>query len=673
MLDFNNFGAPKKEVDFATIKAVALLNIESVLNHWMPGGRVKGGEYQCGCIEGGRGESCSTNMTTGVGSDFAAGESWGDLIDLVAQRERVTMTDAAMMIADFLNITEDTPTPPPIPTVTEEEKRAHAAKVSMALWMEGETCPPDHPYLVKKQVNADPGLRFHPETGAILIPLRDETELLAVQRIFADGTKKVNHGGRFSGCYHTIQGERDVVYICEGYATAMTVHMATGKTAVMTVSASTLQEIARKVSVMYPTSEIIFAADNDNVTPKNPRQMKNPGVTLAEKARELIGRGTVIYPPAEPETKVDWNDFALQQGGQVTRELLLRPAARKRLFVDAKSMTLKEPSFLVDESIESPCTGMIFGPSGSGKSFLVFDLALCCATGKEWNGKKVKAGPVIYICGEGRHAIPRRVKAWETHHSVTVPYNRLMVSSTAIDFEPVNIVAMIAEINEMAAQFGEPPVMIIIDTMARALPGNADENSTKDTGLFIKECDRLQETYNCAVIIVHHTGHNETKRARGSSALKGAMDVEIMVSADGMIEWTKTKDIEPPPSISFSVKQIRYGEGKHENSCVLLYEATEGKKGPKMTANMRAALKALKEAIEADGIGAGICMLATWRDRYKVYLEGVSDRRKNQSFKEQVEQLEEKGDVLVTGSKVTAAKIMNDMITESTFSKLMKH
>lgn len=667
MLDFNPYGPDqKKEIDFDTIKAIALHNAEAVLHNWMPGGKIVNGEYLCANISGGKGESCSTNILKGVGSDFASGDAWGDLIDLVAQCENVSMREAATKLAEFLNITDNTPPPPPVQTTTEDEKRAQSSRISTALWFEGEACPPNHPYLLKKQVNADTGIKYHPSTGNILIPLRDGTELLGVQRIDANGEKKINHGGRFAGCYHVIQGEHDVVYICEGYATAMTVAMITGKTTVMAVSAGNMPEVGKKISNAYPNAHIIFAADNDQ------GGEKNPGVDFANKAIKQIGRGLIVYPPYPEGQKGDWNDFALQNGGMAAKELLSRPTAIKRLFVDAKTMLLKEPSFLVDDAIESPCTGMVFGPSGSGKSFLVFDIALCCATGKDWNGKKVKQGPVIYICGEGRHAIPRRVKAWETHYGVTVPHGRMMVSSTSIDFEPATIANMISEINEIAAQANEPPVMIIIDTMARALPGNADENSTKDTGLFIKECDNLQTTYNCSVIIVHHTGHNETKRARGSSALKGAMDVEIMVSSDGTIEWTKTKDIESPPLISFSVKQIRYGEGKHDNSCVLEYDLPDSPKEAKMTANMKAAVRSLREAVKDDGFDRPVCMLTTWRNAYKKYLSGVTDRAKQQSFKAQVIILEDKGEVQVIGDKVELLKMKDDVITERMFSGLLK-
>jgi phage/plasmid primase-like uncharacterized protein len=660
MIDFNPWGPePKREIDFATIKAVSLNNIETILHRWMPGGKAVRGEYLCGSIEGGKGESCSTNMTTGVGADFASDCKWGDLIDLVAQRERISMGEAAKLLQEFLHITPDTYISPPVQTVSGAEKRDHAARVSLSLWVEGEACPATHPYLLKKQVNADSGIRFHPSTGNILVPLRDGTDLLGVQRIDANGEKKINHGGMLSGCYHVISGEHDSVYICEGYATAMTVAMATGKTTVMAVSAGNLAAVGKKISKLYPASHLVFAADNDQ------GGEKNPGIEAAKAAVKKIGRGTVIAPPFPEGHKGDWNDFALLHGGKATRELLLRPVQQKRLFVDVKTMTTTDPAFLIKGVIETPCTGVVFGESGGGKTFVVLDIAFHIASGKKWLGKDTATGPVLYVCGEGRHAIPRRLRAWEQHHATQIPYNRFMMTSTIVDFTEESIDQMITDINQMVEEVTGRPALIIIDTLARHLVGN--ENATEDMNRFIRECDRLQSEYKCTVLIVHHPGLNDTRRVRGNSALKGALDVEIMVDKGRqLIEWTKTKDMAPHSPIHYELDQIRYGDGEYDNSCVVKYDLEKKALRPE-TANMKAAIKSLREAVEADGMN-GVCLIGTWRGIYYSYLEGVSDRAKQKSFKDNVAILEERNEILVAGNKITAIKMQDDLITQNVFN-----
>lgn len=623
MIDFNSWRHPdeSKEIDFSTVKAICNNNIQAILEHYQPGGRIVQGEYVCATKYGGKGDSTSTNLRTGVGSDFGAGEKWGDLIDLVAQIEDVSMSEAARRLQSFLSIGPGTPRPTPtIPQQSPEERYETGKRIALGLWVEAEPCPMQHPYLIKKQVNPDSGIRVHPPTGNILIPLYDEHGTLwSVQRIDAEGSKKINHCGKLTGNFYVIGGERDVVYLCEGYATAQTVAMATGKTVVMAISAGNLAPVGEKINKMFPAASLIFAADND----QKPDSDDNPGVKAAHAAARQIGRGTVLAPPFPAGQKGDWNDYALIHGGKATRELLLANK-RSQMFVDIKTLILTEPQFLIEDVIETPCTGMVFGPSGSGKSFFVLDMGFHIACGKKWLGKAVQQGSVFYVCGEGRHAIPRRMKAWETHYKTEIPYNRFLMSHARVDFSPESVRDMTIEIDHLHDQAG-PPAIIIIDTMARALPGDADENSSKDVGAFIDECDRLQQKYNCVVLIVHHTGHADSasKRARGSSAIKGAMDVEILVSKE-IIEWTKTKDMEPHTPVKFELKSIKYGEGKRDGSCVLVYDldwkATKGE-----TAYRKAARQALRDAIASNGL-KDRCMMDEWVTAFATLFPEKSER-----------------------------------------------
>lgn len=644
VIDFNRWGKEEDtKIDYDRLKAIAANNMEMILHRWLPGGKLVRGEYLCGSIRGGQGESCSTSVKDGVGGDFASSERWGDAIDMVATIEGIAMSEAARKLEEFLGVTDATPTPPPIPKQSEVERREHHKKVSAALWMEGEDCPPAHPYLIKKQVNSDGAIRYHPITGNILIPLRDGQEILGVQRIDANGEKKVNPGGRLSGCYHIIPGGRDTVYICEGYATAMSVHIATGQTVVMAVSAGNLLAVGEKIAAMYPTARLVFAADNDQGGDKN------PGIEAAEKAVKEIGRGIVIAPPFPDGEKGDWNDYAIIHGAQAVRELLVQDF--KQYFIDVRDMAATEAEYLIDGVMETPCTGMIFGESGTGKSFFAIDLALHIASGLRWLDKDTKSGPVFYICGEGRHGIPRRVKAWEHQHGCKVPAGRFMVSNLRLSFEPEQVAEMVQCINRLAENIGTP-AMVIIDTMARALPGSADENSAKDTNLFFNECDRLQSLYNCAVVVVHHSGHGDKKRARGSSAIKGVLDVEIMLG-NNTIEWTKTKDMEPHPPIRYQLDKVVFGEGKRDNSCVITYD-TSVKVEKRETATRTAAKSALVEAVKRDAMGADRCVVQTWRDIFKAKFPTVSERAQQKYFKTQIKEMTDEGLIVVDGIIVVA-------------------
>ena len=341
------------------------------------------------------------------------------------------------------------------------------------------------------------------------------------------------------------------------------------------------------------------------------------------------------------------------------------------LLVDVNLLSLIEPAFLVQDAIETPCTGMVFGASGSGKSFFILDIALHCATGVPWLGKAVKEGPVIYICGEGRHAVPRRVAAWKSVYGA-IPNGRFLMSQRRVQFDNDTILEMLCEINGLAAM-GELPVLIVIDTMARSLPGDADENSAKDTMAFIDMCDRLQTQYNCAVIIVHHTGHAEGagKRARGSSALKGAMDLEILLDAGrGVIEWTKTKDSEPHLPVKYELVKTSYGKGPRDNSCIVKYDVAFDPTIDNMTKPAKIGAETL--ATLCHKLGTVAVTEDTWREEFYAIYDGAP-KGKRMAFNRAKTDLERIKYIQIRGETVhvKSVELQGDAIEQAMFGKLL--
>lgn len=97
-------------IDFDGINRAALAALPGLLTRWFPAGRRNGQEFVMGSLAGERGRSCSTNLHTGKGGDFAAGIQWGDPVGLAAHAfhggDRVA---AARALAAELGITDDAP------------------------------------------------------------------------------------------------------------------------------------------------------------------------------------------------------------------------------------------------------------------------------------------------------------------------------------------------------------------------------------------------------------------------------------------------------------------------------------------------------------------------------------------------------------------------------------
>ena len=233
-------------------------------------------------------------------------------------------------------------------------------------------------------------------------------------------------------------------------------------------------------------------------------------------------------------------------------------------------------SYTIKGIIERDTTGQIFGPSGSGKTFVALDIALAIATGgTTLNGQAAERGLVLYFAGEGHGGLKRRGKAWQKANWHTKDKLDLFyLSRNTINFKSKDIRAAIAEGKRLVELHQQPITLIVIDTLARHLDG--DENSAADMSAFIHAVDTLRSVFPGSVaLIVHHTGHGEeTKtRGRGSSALRAAMDFEILCDK-GLLAFTKMKDGEAPKPIEFKLCPVQIGadeSGEPITSCVVKY------------------------------------------------------------------------------------------------------
>ena len=217
--------------------------------------------------------------------------------------------------------------------------------------------------------------------------------------------------------------------------------------------------------------------------------------------------------------------------------------------------------YLIDNWIQCEGLHVIFGESGSYKSFNVIDMCgrIACNDFDTWCGKKVEHGGVFYLAGEGVHGLKKRFAGWCLEHGKNpkdIPIHISPEAFTLDDKTPEhNIDSTIANIRAVC-----PNVKLVaIDTLNRYMSG--EENSATDMGAFVFACSKLQRELGCAVLIVHHSGlAQEAKgRARGSGALYNALDIEIQCVKSGMtctLTQTKNKEAEKDKPVSFDMKEI---------------------------------------------------------------------------------------------------------------------
>jgi hypothetical protein len=223
------------------------------------------------------------------------------------------------------------------------------------------------------------------------------------------------------------------------------------------------------------------------------------------------------------------------------------------------------PGYAIKGVLQRASYAEVFGAPGEGKTFIALDMAYAVASGLPWMGRKVHAGPVLYLAYEGQGGLKKRAKALlQKYGAKPVP---LYVESAAFNLREL---AGRAVLGVVLATLPEKPVLVVVDTLARALMGG-DENSAQDVGSFNTAVAALIANTGACVMIVHHSGKDKSKGARGSSALQGAIDTEIEVDS-GQVIPRKQRDVELLPPIGFKLRPVLVGvdsDGDELTSCVV--------------------------------------------------------------------------------------------------------
>ena len=221
---------------------------------------------------------------------------------------------------------------------------------------------------------------------------------------------------------------------------------------------------------------------------------------------------------------------------------------------------VEDPTWLVPDMLPARGTGMLFGPSGSYKSFIALDMGLSLGFGisGQWGTPPVK-NDVLYLAGEGPvSTAKKRWPAWlewreiqfRTDHRVIL-YPRVPFYTDSDAWEHIKI-----QLAEMDCR----PSLIVIDTLSRLLTG-LDENNAKDATMITSFLEDLANYYECFVLAVHHTGKDEKKGARGSSAFFANMDAVISTrkKGDGVeLRVKKQKDADVKEGeIFLQVKEVQ--------------------------------------------------------------------------------------------------------------------
>jgi hypothetical protein len=197
---------------------------------------------------------------------------------------------------------------------------------------------------------------------------------------------------------------------------------------------------------------------------------------------------------------------------------------------------------------------MVGGP-GSKKSFIALDMAAHVSLGREWQGREVKQGNVVFIVAEGAGGSGKRVRAWVRTRG---PMGEVRFLARPVQAKDAGAWQVLVEACRRLK-----PALVVLDTQARVTVG-LEENSATEMGIYVERVRAIREATGACVLTIHHTGRKGAD-ARGSSALDGAQSTELTVmvperSLTGAIKVTKQKDLDEIDDIPLRFKIVDLGQ-----------------------------------------------------------------------------------------------------------------
>ena len=319
---------------------------------------------------------------------------------------------------------------------------------------------------------------------------------------------------------------------------------------------------------------------------------------------------------------------------------------------------------------------VVFGPSNVGKSFFCMSLAYHIAAGREWMGNRINKGSVLYLATEGGAAFQNRLVAlrekYPDYTDVDLAVRPSPINLYDAEEDIAKVEAIIKEISKKRGQVS----MMVIDTLSRATAlGNMDENDNSAMSKLIAGLDLIREKTGIHIMLVHHSGKDTSRGARGASSLRAACDTEIELSFDDetrirTARATKQRDIETGAEINFILQVIELGEdadGDQVTTCVIR-EATpeemEENVKSRITGKNQKLFKEVFYQLRGENIGKPNPSGAGWptsgkywcideetiKDHFKGKLAGVANP--SQTYKQAVDGLLGGGHIAINEGKI---------------------
>ena len=235
--------------------------------------------------------------------------------------------------------------------------------------------------------------------------------------------------------------------------------------------------------------------------------------------------------------------------------------------------------------------GFIVGPPGAGKSFAAIDFLLRISSGRKVLERRTTRVGVAYVASEAANGVRKRLKAWrqtnggDAHLELIAQPVNLRDADDVADLEN-SLRDMCADLDAQAVRLG----VVVIDTVAASMPGG-NENDGADMSEVVSRVQDLARNLGLLVLLVAHTGKDESRGIRGWSGQTGAADMILTIERDKddpiirIVTVSKLKDGEDGDRFAFRLETVVIGQdedGDDIRSAVAVYEPPPARKSARV-------------------------------------------------------------------------------------------